>query len=704
MDLEQAKEQLKDKLPDYLDRAAGRVPNREGKFLCINPEHADHRPSMGFYTTDKGEIRAKCFSCGKNYNLFSAIGAVEGLATFRDQLRRAADLYGIQLDEPNHTATMQAREIHDGETIPAEYFTPTESAPAAPAADLRQPEPPRRGPKLHDLFRQWGNNIYSDQEALDYLTARGFKETTIGNFCIGSGEGIKTSDGKTWHAITIPTSDYSYMLRNLDTSAEKKDRYRGTEGEPRHLYPVEFIKKNEKADLPFIVCEGELDALAIIQSGGNGLSMGGAENRGRLVSFLQDPTTRNGRPIIIALDNDDAGRRAAEDLRKDLATIAGIVFYEVDIAGEFKDPAERLEKDPEGLAEAVAYCNAIEENKKREAAEKYRREQSATGKMSLFHAKIAENKKTGALSTGFKNIDEAMDGGLYPGLYTVGAISGAGKTTLVLQIGENIAAAGKDVLIFSLEMATEDLIAKALSRHTYEISQQRNMPFKYARTIRDVLLDRADSDTSRALLEDAEAEYLKYSDHIYIVEGMMDYGPNEISAAIEKHAQMTGEAPVIIVDYLQILTPTDPHQTDKQKTDEAVKRMKQTSRKHNVPIIVISSFNRDNYTGAVNMAAFKESGAIEYSSDVLLGLQLAGMDKKRDETDKEYKARIADLTDPDKKKERRKQGRPDVIEMKILKARTDQTGKVKLDFYPPYNCYKDHIETEIHDDDIIDFY
>ena len=80
MDLEQAKEQLKDKLPDYLDRAAGRVPNREGKFLCINPEHKDHRPSMGFYTTDKGETRAKCFSCGKNYNLFSAIGAVEGIA------------------------------------------------------------------------------------------------------------------------------------------------------------------------------------------------------------------------------------------------------------------------------------------------------------------------------------------------------------------------------------------------------------------------------------------------------------------------------------------------------------------------------------------------------------------------------------------------------------------------------------------------
>lgn len=36
---------------------------------------------------------------------------------------------------------------------------------------------------------------------------------------------------------------------------------------------------------------------------------------------------------------------------------------------------------------------------------------------------------------------------------------------------------------------------------------------------------------------------------------------------------------------------------------------------------------------AVNMAAFKESGAIEYSSDVLMGLQYEGMDYSEGETD-----------------------------------------------------------------------
>jgi len=46
-----------------------------------------------------------------------------------------------------------------------------------------------------------------------------------------------------------------------------------------------------------------------------------------------------------------------------------------------------------------------------------------------------------------------------------------------------------------------------------------------------------------------------------------------------------------------------------------------------IPIIAISSFNRENYTASVNKSAFKESWAVEYSADVLMGLRLAGMDE-----------------------------------------------------------------------------
>ena len=44
-----------------------------------------------------------------------------------------------------------------------------------------------------------------------------------------------------------------------------------------------------------------------------------------------------------------------------------------------------------------------------------------------------------------------------------------------------------------------------------------------------------------------------------------------------------------------------------------------------MPVLGISSFNRDNYNNPVGMQSFKESGAIEYSSDVLIGLQFKGV-------------------------------------------------------------------------------
>ena len=694
MNYEQAKEALKGNLRDYLDRQ-GITPNREGKILCINPEHPDHSPSMQVYPD-----RVKCFSCGRSYDLMDCIGILEGIPTFSGQLHRAADLYGIILDEPTATATPQGREIQEGETIPdprgAESITTT--APAHP-----QPEPL---PNIEGSFKQWSYNLDASPEAKKYLEERGLSFETCFTYLLGYEPAWKASGNRgTWQAITIPTSTTTVSVRNMDREADHKSRYDMTPGAQKNLYPWGYIHEQRLLNRPAIVCEGYFDALAIIQSGGNAVAIEGTGDRA-IVSFLQDPKNRNGRPVIIALDNDKPGKEGAAQLEKDLATVAGLQVYQVNIAGSYKDPAERLQEDPAGLAEAVEYCNSIEENKRREAAEKYRKEQSATGRMQAFHKIIATNKNGARISTGFSNIDKALDGGIYPGLYCLGAVSSLGKTTMLLELADNIARGGRDVLFFTLEMGEGELMAKSISRHTFEISRARNMPAKYARTTRDILMDRADSQTSRALIEDAEAEYLKYSDRLFFVEGVMDYGPIEVRERIRQHMNITGAAPVAILDYLQILTPTDVHQTDKQKTDEAVKILKQTSREFNTPIICISSFNRDNYTGPVNMTAFKESGAIEYSSDVLLGLQYRGIErkiiekdgKKKWENKDEYEIRIHELTDPERIKERLKNGQALEIEMKILKERTGTKGKVTMDFFPQFNLFEDHKDGPISED------
>ena len=72
------------------------------------------------------------------------------------------------------------------------------------------------------------------------------------------------------------------------------------------------------------------------------------------------------------------------------------------------------------------------------------------------------------------------------------------------------------------------------------------------------------------------------------------------------------------------------------------------------------------------MEAFKESGAVEYSSDTLIGLQLKGAGKK----------------DFDPTEEKRKD--PRQIELVILKNRQGKVGdKILFEYYPMFNYFID---------------
>jgi replicative DNA helicase len=62
-----------------------------------------------------------------------------------------------------------------------------------------------------------------------------------------------------------------------------------------------------------------------------------------------------------------------------------------------------------------------------------------------------------------------------------------------------------------------------------------------------------------------------------------------------KHQSVTGTPPVVLIDYIQLLASKDPRMTDKQAVDYNVMALKQLSRDCNIPIIGISSLNRDSY-------------------------------------------------------------------------------------------------------------
>lgn len=318
-------------------------------------------------------------------------------------------------------------------------------------------------------------------------------------------------------------------------------------------------------------------------------------------------------------------------------------------------------------------------------------------------------------STGFKKLDEKLDGGFLGGnLILLGAISSLGKTTFALQIAENIASAGKDVLIFSLEMSKNELNAKSISRNTYRLTDsekdfEKKRRQAYRLTMGDILRGRVGgvafdqaTDEKGKLFFDALAETQKASEHIFILRDN-NITVDNVGEIVRTHIEARpASKPFVIIDYLQILKPSESSKSGDKRllTDEDVNNLKDLAVRLGIPIMVISSFNRASYLEPVNMGSFKESGSIEYSSDTLIGLQYSGMQyqkhwftKKSGKKTQVYESKIEHDTRvrllAEKMDEDGANGAFLPIDVVVLKNRGVSKGKLLFEFCPKYNIFKE---------------
>lgn len=274
--------------------------------------------------------------------------------------------------------------------------------------------------------------------------------------------------------------------------------------------------------------------------------------------------------------------------------------------------------------------------------------------------------------TGFPQLDEALGGGFTVGLHVVGAVSSLGKSTLVLQIADNLTAAGYHVIFVSLEMAPVNLASKLISRQTY-IDAGRNL--RMAKTSRQLTGEASkdfDEDEWEACQTAANTVMNRLGELKVLDSAKRRITVDDIEREVERHIRLTGERPVLVVDYLQILPAPRNSKffTDKQVVDYNVARFRAIANAHDIPIIIISSFNRSSYDTQASLQAFKDSGNIEYSADTLIGLQAFGIGKPNFDPDK-AKAAI-----------------PRQIELVILKQRYGPVGQsIRYEFLPQYNHF-----------------
>ena len=228
--------------------------------------------------------------------------------------------------------------------------------------------------------------------------------------------------------------------------------------------------------------------------------------------------------------------------------------------------------------------------------------------------------------TGFRNLDAKTS--LFPGLYIIGGISSLGKTTFAHQLADQLGRAGDHVLFFALEQTRLEFVSKGIAR----LTAQENL--STAISAIEIREGRITDAVRRAI-----AEYKSFSKHEAIIEAGFNTTFEEIANTIEEYIAATGERPVIFLDYIQLLRPLNSRMSAKDAVDFNIRAFKQLQMKFDLVVILLSSLNRQNYLTPIDFEAFKESGSIEFTADVIWGLQLAVMNDELFDSDKKLMAK-----------------------------------------------------------------
>ena len=660
MERQDAREQLKGYLRNYVESVTQKSKGAN-LYICPLCGSGTGKSGTGAFSIKNG-TSWKCFSCNAGGDIFDLYGAINGTTDHNEQLRGLSEMYGIQVASYRSTAQEDFSPEYQNHAKNEQY-----THNSIHTSVYTQADPPQQT-DYTDFFLQ----AHKAVEQTDYWKRRGLSKETVDRFKLGyvaEWRHPKAPKAPTSPRLIIPTSPYSYLARDTrETIPEEQRAYSKSKVGSIQLFNKKALQTATK---PIFIVEGELDALSIIEVGGEAVALGTTTKSKALIELLKAQAPAQA--LIIALDNDEAGQRASRELTEGLQGL-NIPCYSFNPCGQYKDANEALQRDREALTIAVEEAEHLQDEEAQAQKEAYLKNSTAHYLQSFVNG-IADSVDTPYIPTGFKKLDSVLDGGLYEGLYIVGAISSLGKTTIITQIADQIAQAGTDVLIFSLEMARAEIMAKSISRHTLQSVLTTGGDIRNAKTARGITTGKRYIDysqTERDLINSSIMEYSKYAQNIYISEGVGDIGAEQIRETVQKHILFTGKTPVVIIDYLQILAPYSERATDKQNTDKAVMELKRISRDYKTPVIGISSFNRANYKEAVTMEAFKESGAIEYSSDILIGLQLKGAGKK------DFDANEAKRKDPRE------------IELVILKNRNGRTGgKISFNFYPLFNYFRE---------------
>ncbi len=295
---------------------------------------------------------------------------------------------------------------------------------------------------------------------------------------------------------------------------------------------------------------------------------------------------------------------------------------------------------------------AVTQNRVSESAKPMR--EPTREAMNVITKMMMKKGELTGVSSGFKDLDALLWGFQRQEMIILAARPSMGKTSLALNFAEASAMPKRGdahaVMIFSLEMSASQLALRMLCSRA-----RVNM-----KLLRDGLLSKNGEEQNR--LVSAADEFSKAP--IYID----DSSALSIMQLRAKARRVHARTPLgfIMVDYLQLLSPTDPKVPREQQVAEASRGLKSLAKELNVPVLVLSQLNRssEKENRTPRLADLRESGSIEQDADVVLML---ARPKDADE-----KFQVA----------------ADSAELIVAKQRNGPVGELKLTFLRDYTRFE----------------
>lgn len=588
---------------------------KSGRFMFCCPVCGSGKGPRGTAAFSvKGDIFT-CFSCHASGDIFDLAGIVHKLNDKSEQLQAVAQWAGMPL------AIQQGRTETQG----------AKREKTKPAPDYSQ----KRKEEAEKL-REWAANI-EHPEAVSYLNKRGFTVDQAKVWGIGYDPQRKR--------ITLPYrgSECYHIDRAIDHDGNGKYHKPKEENVGREPFENPAALDSEV----LFVCEGMFDALAIEALGFPSVALGGTGWNHAADWIKAKPYEGT---VIIALDNDseevnaNTGKtKKQESQEKAQAFLESL--HSSGVSARISNALEAVEVKDAGEAYAdrekrEALKRELQKEHEQAVSEAERAAEhaynEALNRLSVKEPTYALNRLIDLadipdpIQTGFPALDGKLNGGLRNGLTILGALSSMGKTTFMLQIADQIAVSGHPVLYVTIEQSVSELVAKSLSRL---IAQNKpSVGAKYlnvsAQSIRTKENRLSWNDAQTSALYEAHGIYSEtIAPNMLFLEGLRQPSVSSIREAAEMIRRKRGTYPVVFIDYLQLLETPNEKATDKQAVDKNVSDLRIMA-KEKMPVVMVSSLNRESYSGLIEMTSFKESGAIEYSSDVLIGLQPAQMKKR----------------------------------------------------------------------------